>query len=144
MFISADQLLAHAIGDYLLQSHWMATEKTKASRAALLHVLAYSMPFLFFMPSTAAWLFIVGTHFVIDRWRLARYVVWLKNLMAPSELEEDEEGERPPTEKWRLPWKDCSKTGYPSDTPPWLATWLLIFADNILHLICNGIALKYL
>ena len=28
---TADQLVAHAVGDYILQSHWMATEKTKGN-----------------------------------------------------------------------------------------------------------------
>lgn len=26
---TADQFVAHLVGDYILQSHWMATEKTK-------------------------------------------------------------------------------------------------------------------
>lgn len=31
-----------------------------------------------------------------------------------------------------------------SGLPPWLSVWLLIIADNTLHLICNGIALAWL
>ncbi len=45
--ITADQLLCHAIGDYVIQSDWMANEKTKRSLAALAHVLTYAVPFLF-------------------------------------------------------------------------------------------------
>jgi hypothetical protein len=126
--ITADQLVAHAVGDYILQSHWMATEKTKKTVAALAHALTYSLVFLVFRPSMAAWLLIFSTHFVIDRWRLARYVVWAKNWLAPT----------------NKPWSDCSGTGYPTDTPPWLAVWLLIIADNTLHVLCNGVALAYL
>jgi hypothetical protein len=81
--ISADQIVAHLVGDYILQSDWMANEKTKRSVAALAHVLCYSLPFLFFRPSLAAWAFIGVTHFVIDRWRLARWVVYFKNWLAP-------------------------------------------------------------
>ncbi len=32
-------------------------------------------------------------------------------------------------------------TGYPSATPAWLAVWLLIIADNTLHLLINHYAL---
>lgn len=124
--ITADQLVCHAIGDYILQSDWMATEKTKRTLAAVLHVLAYSVPFLFLQPSLAAWVVIVGTHFVIDRWRLARYVVWAKNLPATP------------------PWRECTATGYPPDRPAWMAVWLLIIADNVLHVVINGLALRYL
>jgi hypothetical protein len=124
--ITADQLLCHAVGDYLLQSHWMATEKTKRSLAALAHVVTYALPFLFLRPSPLALAVIVGSHFVIDRWRLARFVVWLKNQPRGG------------------PWKDCTATGYPSDTPPWLSVWLLIIADNIMHVAINGAALRWL
>lgn len=127
--ITADQLLCHAVGDYVLQSHWMATKKTTRSSAAAAHASAYALPFLALRPSPLAVLAIVATHFVIDRWRLARFVVWAKEWIAPA---------RP------LPWAACSSTGYGPDVPPWLAVWLLIIADNVLHVLCNGLALRYL
>lgn len=127
MFFTADQLVAHAVGDYLLQSHWMATEKVKRSTAALAHVLCYAIPFLLLTRSLPALAFIIGTHFVIDRWRLARFVVWAKNQIAPSRYRNQ------PT-----------PTGYPLDAPPFLAVWLLIIADNILHVYCNAAALRWL
>lgn len=132
--ITADQLLAHAIGDYILQSHWMATEKTKRSVAALVHVAFYGLPFLLFRPSWAAIAVIVGTHFVIDRWRLARFVVRAKNVFGDPDIYPH----RNPDGRYVTP------TGYPETTPAWLAVWLLIIADNILHVIINGLALKYL
>ena len=125
--ITADQIVIHAIGDYVLQSNWMATEKTRRSVAALVHVVTYSLPFLLFKPSVIALVVIAGTHFVIDRWRLARHVVWLKNLVGPYR-----------------PWAECSTTGYPPEPPPWLAVWLMIIVDNLLHILINGLALKYL
>jgi hypothetical protein len=124
-FISADQILAHLIGDYILQSHWMATEKTKQSFAAAVHAATYTLPFLFLTQSAPALAFIIGTHFLIDRFRLARYVVWIKNGYAFSGAA-------------------TTPTGYRDDVPPWLAVWLLIIADNILHLVCNGLALRFL
>ncbi len=126
--ITADQLLLHAVGDYILQSDWMATEKTKKSLAALAHVVTYVLPFLLLTTSPLALAFIAGTHFVIDRWRLARYLCWAKNLPWPG----------------RQPWSECAGTGYPNDRPAWLSTWLMIIADNILHVVLNGIALRWL
>lgn len=125
--ITADQLVAHAVGDYILQSDWMANEKTKQNAAAAAHAFTYTLPFLFLTTSPAALAVILGTHFVIDRWRLARYIVWVKNWMGPNR-----------------PWSECVATGYPADRPAWLTVWLLIIADNTLHVLCNGLALNYL
>ena len=130
MLITADQILAHMVGDYLLQSHWMATEKTKKSVAALAHALCYSVPFMFLSTSTSALVVIAVTHFIIDRWRLARFVVAAKNALSPPA--DGSVG------------RYMTATGYPEETPTWLAVWLLIIADNILHVAINGLALKYL
>ncbi len=125
--ITADQLLLHLIGDYVTQSDWMATEKTKRHVAAFLHALVYSLPFLLFRPSPVAWFVIFGSHELIDRYRLARYVVWIKNWLGPNR-----------------PWSECSATGYPADRPAWLTVWLLIIADNVCHICINGAALRWL
>lgn len=130
MFITADQVLLHLVGDYIIQSDWMAGEKTKKSVAAMAHAVTYTLPFLFLTRSPLALGFICLTHFVIDRWRLARYVCWVKNLPSPKE--------------YRYPWSECVGTGYHKDRPAWLAVWLLIIADNTMHLILNGVALRYL
>lgn len=158
---TADQIICHLIGDYLLQSDWMATEKTKRSLAAAVHAFVYGLVFLVFAPSAIAWLAIVVTHFFIDRFRLARYVVWAKNWMGNTDqwahLTITDES------KWvkrgtitldalgevlidwrRMPWEACKATGYPPDRPAWLTVWLLIIADNIIHLVINGLALRFL
>ena len=75
------QLILHLIGDYLLQSDWMALNKTKCSKAAAAHALVYSLPFLILDPSLAAFSVICITHFFIDRFRLARYVVYARNIV---------------------------------------------------------------
>lgn len=146
--ITADQLLCHAIGDYVLQSDWMANEKTKKSFAALCHVLTYALPFLFLRPSWLALSVVVSTHFVIDRWRLARYVVWAKNFIGPRRMvyAADRDGLQMPYAGLRRnnPWRDCLATGYPPNTPAWLSVWLMIIADNIMHVLINGLALCYL
>jgi len=127
--ITADQLLAHAVGDYLIQSHWMATAKTNSSWAALAHATSYTLPFVVLTRSPGALATICITHFIIDRWRLARVVCWAKNWLSPAGY---------------LPWSMCKATGYPPETPPWLAVWLMIVADNTLHILINGAAIKWM
>lgn len=134
------QLLLHLWGDYILQSGWMANNKTKSSLAAFIHALCYSLPFLWlcYVPWSRlepehfrwmAWFTIFGTHFFIDRYRLARYVVWVKNWLGlwPND-----------------PWEECQGTGYPPEVPAWMAVWLMIIADNTLHLTINYCALRWL
>ena len=140
MLFTADQFVAHAVGDYILQSDWMADNKTKSHFAAAVHAVTYTLPFLLITQSVGALAIICGTHFVIDRWRLARFVVWLKN--GPLTMEyiggpgrESEMG---------LHWKPVTATGYSDDKPAFLAVWLLIAADNILHVICNALAIWWL
>lgn len=120
--------LAHMVGDYLIQSHWMANQKTKHWWPAIAHGVTYGLPFLLITQSALALAVIVGTHIVIDRYRLARYVVWARNLAAPRD--------------WRAP--QSSPTGTPASAPDWLAVWLLFIADNILHMLINVAAVVWL
>lgn len=145
------QLILHLIGDYVTQSDWMAQRKTKETFAAACHALVYSLPFLA-IGSVYAWSVILWTHFFIDRFRLARFVCYLKNqILSPAifgqrrwenykgmEVVDDD-----PSKKFEL-WKDCDKTGYRNDSPPWLTVWLMIAADNTLHLAINFCSLKWL
>ncbi len=93
------------------------------------NAITYGIPFLFLEVSMPALAVIVATHFVIDRWRLARYVVYAKNWLSPSGAGT---------------WEECSGTGYPNSKPAFLAVWLLIIADNVMHVLINGVAIKYL
>lgn len=125
--VTANQLMAHVIGDYMLQSDWMAQGKTRHFLPAAAHALMYALPFLMFRPTFAGWCVIAGTHFVIDRWRLARYVCWAGGLLSP------------------LPhrsWSECQQTGFPPEREPWMSAWLLIIADNTLHLLVNSWSLR--
>lgn len=144
-----EQLICHLFGDYILQSHWMATNKTVNKFACFAHVVFYGIPFLFLKPSVTAFLVIVGTHFVIDHYRLARFVIYAKNFIAPeSETFKFDEANLPfgKTDEFadEYKWENCNKTGFHNDTPPFLAVWLLIIVDNSLHLAINFFALKYL
>jgi hypothetical protein len=154
---TADQIVAHLVGDYLTQSHWMAMDKTKRNLAAAVHAVFYFVPFWFLSPSKSAIAVIVGTHFLIDRYRLARFVVFAKNFLAPRDSviritmpnTGEIQGEGGSYTQLQIrrnwpKWEDAQATGYPSDVPPWLSFWLLIIADNTLHILINGLALHYL
>lgn len=119
---TADQIVAHLVGDYLTQSHWMATCKTKRWLPAAIHALIYTATFVLLTRNLLALAVIGGTHYLIDRYRLARFVVWAKN-------------------GFPMP---VTATGYPADKPPFLAVWLLIIADNTLHILINGAAIRWL
>lgn len=118
-------LALHMIGDYLLQSDWMATKKTTSHKAAAAHAVAYTIPFLTRTRKPIPILMIGISHFFIDRYRLARYVVWAKNFLAPKGQDHE-----------------MTPTGMPSSTPPFLAVWLLIITDNLIHTLINAFALR--
>lgn len=123
-------LLAHFVGDYILQTHYMATQKTSRWLPAILHGITYTLPFLFATHSVAALLVIGLTHIVIDRFRLARHLMWFKNQFAPKEFRPER--------------SELKTTGYPASTPAWLSVWLMIIADNTTHVVINTLAIIFL
>lgn len=126
----ANEALSHLFGDYVVQSSWMATEKTSQNLPAAAHALTYTLCFLPVTRNPKALAVIGGTHFVIDRWRLARHAAWAKNQLAPK--------------KFRYPFSRVG-TGYPTEqdvTQPWLTFWLMIVADNTMHLAINHWAIR--
>ena len=157
-------LIAHGWGDYILQSDYMANEKTAHWSPAIQHGLVYAVPFLpiLWTSGAPAWALavamavIAGTHIPIDHWRLARYVIWAKNQIAPRS---DYAGQFPGG--WRHPWDShVSGTGYHVETgafapgkewdyircytqskPAWMSTWLMFIADNTIHVTINTAAL---
>lgn len=123
-----EQLLAHLVGDYILQTSHMAENKIRNMGVAILHAFVYSLPFLLITQSPAALAVIFGTHAVIDRYRLAAYVARIKNMAGDPK-------------NWR---NYLTYTGYADTTPPWLSTWLVIITDNCMHLLVNYFAIRYL
>lgn len=126
-------LIAHFIGDYLLQSHWMAVNKVERWWPALVHGVFYTIPFVFVLGFQYDWtlgamllpLWIIAvTHAVIDHYRLAKHIGWLKNQIGPR-------GSRPSWEEAR------ENGGYNKYTPAWLANFLLFVTDNTMHVIIN-------
>lgn len=140
-----EQLIAHLVGDYVLQTDHMAERKSKSLLVAFGHAAVYSLPFLFILdvpilefvafpyfpfPYSPALLTIVVTHALIDHFRLARYVVWAKNQLAPK--------------VYRYPFEKAAWHGYQANKPDWLAGWLYIIADNTIHLLVNYCAIRWL
>jgi hypothetical protein len=143
-------LLCHFVPDFWLQTDWMAMNKSKKTWNCLVHVLIYTSCFLVLTTSWKALLFIGITHFILDRWHIIlKRMIWWKNHF--------------PTFKYP-PFKYCDTTGYYDDSPYntmanqmptavslygkprlfFITMWLYIVQDNLLHLICNLIALMYL
>lgn len=66
-------ILAHFIGDYLLQNDWMAQNKKKSSLVCTIHVTLYCLPFLFCDIGLIAFLAIYSQHWIQDR---TKFVSW--------------------------------------------------------------------
>lgn len=125
-------LIAHILGDFTFQNHQMALLKGKNSLICAVHVLIYSSLFLVLMSglSEVSWpalVVIAGSHFIIDRYKIAGYwarfygVGHAENILAPA-----------------FP-------GPPLDAPqPHMEDWLGILVDQSLHLVINTAALLLL
>lgn len=138
--IFAAAILCHVVGDYLTQTTWMANAKTKRWAPAWAHGIVYGIPFILITRSIPALLVIVVTHVVIDHYRLARYIIWAKNQLAPR--------------RWRYPWSAAGPSGYLEKqaqgvtgyavTPTFMAVWLMIAVDNLIHMFINLAAIWWL
>jgi hypothetical protein len=114
-----EQILCHLVGDYVLQTNWMARNKSKKSTAAIMHALFYVLPFVLLTQSPAALLIIFFTHLLIDRFSLALHLIRFRN--------------------WT--W---TENGFPPETPNYLSHLITMIVDNTIHLIINFFTLKYL
>lgn len=147
-----EQLLVHLLGDFALQSDWMALNKSKRTIPCLVHVLIYTACFLLLTTSWKALLVIGATHFLLDRFHTPlKRLMWLRGHLNPW---------------FRYPeYAKCDTTGYYDESPYntkhftsgdgstelyakprlfFISCWLYIIHDNFLHLVINYFALKYL
>jgi Protein of unknown function (DUF3307) len=122
-FINMLQLIIHGIGDYFLQTDYQALNKKKDGWiglwACLKHCITYSLPFLF-IGSWKAVLVIFITHFIIDRTNIVAWLIAYKNGIRTIE-----------------------NFGFGLERPFAITIWLYIICDNLLHIICNYVALRY-
>ena len=76
-------IYAHLIGDYILQTDFMATGKKKKSWICLVHILTYLIPFLF-TPLVWWQIALIGLqHFLQDRWN---FVTWFMRVKGSSQF----------------------------------------------------------
>ena len=121
-------LLAHLVGDYVLQSHVMATRKLASWRWAAIHAAVYSIPFALLLSLAAptralpALLVVGGTHAVIDRLGVARRWCQWYGVGHPG--------------LW------AAKEGF-EGPPPHIGAWLGIIVDNTFHLLINAAAVAW-
>ncbi len=66
-------IFAHLIGDFLIQTDWMAQGKKKSSWICLVHVATYMIPFLFTSLNGWQLLLVALQHFLQDR---TNFVEW--------------------------------------------------------------------
>lgn len=147
-----NQILVHLLGDFVLQSDWMALNKSKRFWPCFVHVCIYTSCFLLLTTSWKALLVIGATHFFLDRYHvIMKRFIWLRGHLNPQ---------------FSYPeYAKCDTTGYYDDSPyntkkftsgdgstemyakprifP-VSIWLYIIHDNFLHLVINYFALKYL
>lgn len=64
MTIPLSLLLTHFLSDFLLQTDWMALNKSKSNEALTLHALTYATPFALFGFRFAVYTFL--THWITD------------------------------------------------------------------------------
>ena len=72
-------LYAHFVGDYLLQTDWMANNKKKSSWACAVHVAIYLLPFICMTRISWLGLLVIAVqHFAQDRSNFVVYFMRVK------------------------------------------------------------------
>jgi hypothetical protein len=71
--------LAHLVGDFLIQTDWMATRKRQSSGVCAIHALTYLLPFLALGYGWLILLLVGCEHFLQDRFGLARWFMRYTN-----------------------------------------------------------------
>lgn len=106
-------LLAHLIGDFILQNDWMAQNKKTSSFACFAHATSYMiffMPFLWLGLSPVGFILIWIQHFMQDR---TNFVLWFMDQTGSSDFK---------------------------NAP--MSPWSIIITDNILHLVWIAIIMN--
>jgi hypothetical protein len=116
------RLVAHLVGDYVVQSDWMAAAKVygdskTARKAATIHASLYTACFVPFTRNPIRLAVIGITHGLLDHYRPLPKLIHRKDvLLSPVSW--------PATEADKVPF------------------WLSIVVDNTIHLAINELALR--
>lgn len=108
-------ILAHLVGDYVLQNDWQAQNKTRYHVPCIVHVLLYTLAFVVIVEASGGWPTwaygaIAATHYPVDRYGLAGR--WMRNV--------------------------SGQKGFADGMGP----WSIIVVDNTFHLICAFIVMR--
>ena len=132
-----EQLILHGVSDFWLQTDKQALNKKNKGwfgfKQCLIHCITYSLPF-FLIGSWKAVLVIFITHFIIDRTNIVAYALAWKN-----NVTYDGHKYFPNSKKYNI-----ENLGFGLERPFAITIWLYIICDNICHLVCNYLALKFL
>jgi hypothetical protein len=109
------QLILHALGDYITQNDWVALNKKKLS---LKGELACQIHCITYWQAVLA---IYISHYIIDRTNVIGWFIAIRNGTF-----------------------NVANFGFGQERPFVITFWLYIITDNIFHIICNFLALKYL
>lgn len=138
------QLILHGIGDYYFQTDKQALGKKEKGwygfKCCLIHCITYSLPFLL-IASPLAVLVIFLTHFAIDRTNIIAYLIAFKNGTKKAIKIDKFIGLG---EDLFPDMYDISNFGFHKERPFAITIWLYIICDNLAHIICNYLAIKYL
>jgi hypothetical protein len=103
------QLISHLFGDFVFQNDWMAINKNlytkKGWLTCFVHCMVYTI--FFFGQSLLQLALIFITHFIIDKFSVAKY------------------------------WTNIFKVGTRMSHDFWLYTYLIFMVDMAFHLACN-------
>lgn len=80
-----EYIVAHLVGDYILQNDWQAMNKKKSYIICAVHVLLYMLPFLFLPISYLALALVAVQHFVQDK---TNFVVWFMKVKGSARFAE--------------------------------------------------------
>jgi hypothetical protein len=85
-------LLGHLIGDYLLQSDWLATNKKNKGLKGLficgLHCFIWTLSICFLLQEVEATriVLIFVSHFILDRWNIVKWFLNKTRLMPDADI----------------------------------------------------------
>lgn len=116
------QLLAHLVGDYVVQSDWMAAAKVVGQphdkrSAAIAHAALYTACFVPLTRNPLRLAVIGVTHGLLDRYRPLPALIHRKDVL-------------------------LSPTDWPATPAKDVPFWLHIVVDNTVHLLINEMALS--
>ena len=86
-------LVAHLVGDFLLQTDWMAQNKKRSSFVCTVHVMAYMVPFLFLNLAWWQLAIIAAQHWIQDK---TNFVTWYMQAVGKAEFA------KPPLAPWSI------------------------------------------